>query len=69
MTNKLPYKSTQHYWWIAIIALSVSVAAVCFIHPDPYNSGTQKLRILLPAAGIIITGVCLIMATADRWFK
>lgn len=69
MKNKLPYKFTQHYWWIAIIALAVSVVAVYFIEPDPYNPTTQKLRILLPAVGIIVAGICLIMATADRWFK
>jgi hypothetical protein len=69
MKNTPPYKSTQHYWWIAIIALAVSVAAVFFIEPDPYNSTTEKLRILLPAAGILIAGLCLITATADRWFK
>lgn len=69
MNNKLPHKSTQHFWWIAIIALGASVASVCFIQADPYNPDTQKLRILLPALGAIVAGVCLITATADRWFK
>jgi hypothetical protein len=67
--SKLPHKPTQHYWWIAIIALGAAVAAICFIRPDPFNPDTQRLRILIPAAGIIIAGFCLITATADRWFK
>lgn len=69
MNKQLPYKSNKHYWWIAIIALSASVATICFIQPDPFNPDTQKLRVLVPAAGIIVAGFCLITATADRWFR
>ena len=56
-------------WWIAIIALAVSGTIYYFLGPQAeIDVHVRQQRMLFPLIGVVIAGVCLIAATAGRWF-
>lgn len=69
MKNNTPTKSNRPLWWISIIALGISAATACFLQPNDLDETAKNLRILLPTIGVLIAGTCLIIGTADRWFR
>lgn len=67
--KKGPFNPKSLLWWVAIIALTVSIALFFFLREQAlYDPVLNQRRLLFPVAGIIIAGVCFIAGTASRWF-
>ncbi len=67
--QKIPSRPKTFLWWIAIIALGISGALFYFLKSQAqYDASIEETRMFVPMIGIIIAGICVIAATAERWF-
>lgn len=67
--KKGPFNPQALLWWVAIIALTVTLALFFFLREQAqYDPALNQRRLLIPVIGIIIAGVCFIAGTAGRWF-
>ncbi len=67
--KKGPFNPKALLWWVAIIALAVSISLFFFLREQAlYDPALNQRRLLFPVVGVIIAGVCFIVGTASRWF-
>ena len=67
--NKSPFHPRALLWWVAIIALGISIALFFALGDQAeIDVALRQRRMLFPLIGVIIAGVCLIAGTAGRWF-
>ncbi len=67
--KKSPFHPKALLWWVAIIALGVSVAIYFGLEEQAkYDVAIAQRRTMIPVIGIIIAGLCIIAGTAERWF-
>jgi hypothetical protein len=55
-------------WWLSAVALSVGIAIYILLGPAAYDVQIQRYRSMALVAGIIISGLCIIIGTSKRWF-
>ena len=68
-TNRGPFRPKRTLWWVAIIALGFAGAFAYFLRPENVDLDARGLRVLIPTICVIIAGFCVIIGTAERWFK
>jgi len=67
--KKGPFNPKALLWWIAIIALAVSIMLFFVLKEQAsFDPALNQRRLLFPVVGIIIAGICFIAGTAGRWF-
>jgi len=54
-------------WWLAGMFLVIGLMATCLIASRPFYSEEALLRIWLVC--LLLTGLCVVSATADWWLK
>ena len=68
-TQKGPFSPNALLWWVAIIALVVSVVLYIMLGKQAATDvHVARTRVIFPFIGVLIAGVCLIAGTAGRWF-
>jgi hypothetical protein len=55
-------------WWLSAVALSIGIAIYILLKPSAYDVQIQRYRSLALVAGVIISGLCIIIGTSKRWF-
>lgn len=55
-------------WWISALTVSIGVAVYILLKPGAYDPAVQRYRSTALAAGLLISGLCIIIGTARRWF-
>jgi hypothetical protein len=55
-------------WWLSTVALSIGIAIYILLKPAAYDVEIQRYRSMALVAGIIISGLCIIIGTSKRWF-
>jgi len=66
-----PNKPNQNagLWWVAIITLSIGLSIFFLLRPAAVNDPQiQSYRAMALVAGIMISGLCVIIGTRTRWF-
>ncbi|MCF7837596.1 MAG: hypothetical protein K9N49_03110 [Candidatus Marinimicrobia bacterium] len=59
----------SNWYWVAFIVLGLGWAALHWVTRQPYSSGLQTIETGILAATCLLTGICLIVATANWWLK
>jgi hypothetical protein len=55
-------------WWLSAIALSIGIAVYILLKPAAYDLEIQRYRSVALVAGILVSGLCIIIGTSKRWF-
>ncbi len=55
-------------WWLSAVSLSIGIAIYILLKPAAYDVQIQRYRSLALVAGVIISGLCIIIGTSKRWF-
>lgn len=55
-------------WWLSAVALSIGIAIYILLKPAAYDVEIRRYRSLALVAGVIISGLCIIIGTRGRWF-
>lgn len=55
-------------WWISALTISIGVAVYILLKPGAYDPAVQRYRSIALAAGLLVSGLCIIIGTARRWF-
>lgn len=55
-------------WWISAVTLSIGITIFVLLKPGAYDVNVQKYRSLALVTGVLISGLCIIIGTARRWF-
>lgn len=68
MTSMIKPNRHAGLWWLSAVALSIGIAIFILLGPAAYDAEIQRYRALALVAGIIISGLCIIIGTSKRWF-
>ena len=55
-------------WWVSAVTLSIGIAIYILLEPAAYDMQIQRYRSLALVAGVIVSGLCIIIGTSKRWF-
>jgi hypothetical protein len=55
-------------WWIAAVTLSIGIAIFILLEPAEYDVEIQRIRSMALVVSIMVSGLCIIIGTAKRWF-
>ena len=55
-------------WWTAAIAAATGLTTWFALEPLSYETRVQNIRLFGLLIAILFPGICLIIATASRWF-
>jgi hypothetical protein len=55
-------------WWTSIVSLAIGLSIYILLQPADYDYTVQRYRSLALIAGLMISGLCVIIGTSKRWF-
>lgn len=55
-------------WWTSIVSLSIGLSIYILLRPADYDYDVQRYRSAALIAGLMISGLCIIIGTSKRWF-
>lgn len=55
-------------WWVAVTSLSIGLSIYILLRPADQDIDIQRYRSLALIVSILITGLCVIIGTRNRWF-
>lgn len=55
-------------WWASVLSLSIGIAVYILLKPAEYDMSVQRYRSMALVSGVFISGLCIIIGTANRWF-
>jgi hypothetical protein len=55
-------------WWISAVSFSIGIAVFILLKPAAYDLDIQRYRSIALVVSTLITGLCIIIGTAHRWF-
>ena len=50
------------------MSLSIGIAIYILLKPAAYDVEVQRYRAIALVAGILVSGLCIIIGTSKRWF-
>jgi hypothetical protein len=64
------FKPNRHawLWWVSGISISIGIAIYLLLKPAEYDMEIQRYRSIALVAGFLISGLCIIIGTSNRWF-